>query len=249
MNHTLHGMVSVEIGKLVTLQSKTLDEKREIVITLPESYHGSENRYPVLYILDANFSPFYEKNLFTVQFMRLWQLVPELIIVGVYNTIRDRDMIPVEVPEKEESGEADKFLEFITGELRPRINTEYRTTDYNLIYGGSNAGLFVLYALLNNPEIFNGVISSSPMIGWCEDYIYELAEKSFQTKEYTNRLYMIYGKEDYPQVTDTVPSFTEYLTENAPAGLRWELKYLPDEGHVPYTSIYDGLRFLFPKRS
>ena len=241
-------MVSVKIGELVTLQSKVLDEEREIVITLPESYHGSDNRYPVLYILDANFSPFYEKNLFTVQFMRLWQQVPELIIVGVYNTIRDRDMIPVEVPEKEDSGGAAKFLEYIVDELRPMINTEYRTTDYNLIYGGSNAGLFVLYALLERPDVFNGVVSSSPMIGWCEDYIYELAEKSFQSKEYRNRLYMIYGKDDYQQVTDTVPAFTEYLTEKAPDGLRWELKYLPDEGHVPYTSIYDGLRFLFPRR-
>ncbi len=241
-------MVSVEIGDLVTLQSKVLDERREIVITLPESYHGSENRYPVLYILDANFSPFYEKNLFTVQFMRLWQQVPELIIVGVYNTIRDRDMIPVEVPEKEDSGGANKFLRFITEELRAKINNNYRTTDYNLIYGGSNAGLFVLYALLERPDVFNGVISSSPMIGWCEDYVYERAEHSFKNKEYDNRLYMIYGKDDYPQVTETTPAFTEYLTEKAPEGLRWELKYLPDEGHVPYTSIYDGLRFLFPKR-
>lgn len=242
-------MVSVKLGELETIYSKVLDEKREVIITLPESYIGSENRYPVLYMLDANFTPFFEKNLFTVQFMRLWQMVPEMIIVGVYNTIRDRDMIPVEVPEKEESGKADKFLEFITKELRPMINTEYRTTDYNLIYGGSNAGLFVLYALLNHPEVFTGVISSSPMIGWCEDYIYELAATSFKESKYNNRLYMIYGKEDYPQVTDTVPAFTEYLTENAPEGLRWELKYLPDEGHVPYTSIYDGLRFLFPRRS
>lgn len=242
-------MVSVDIGELRSLHSNTLDERREYVVTLPMSYTGSNNRYPVLYILDANFSPFYEKDLFTIQWMRLLQQVPELIIVGIYNTIRDRDMIPVEVPEKEESGGAEKFLEFITDELRPRINETYRTTDYNLIYGASNAGLFTLYALLRRPDVFNGVISSSPMIGWCEKYIYEQAEESFKTHKYSNKLYMIYGKDDYPQVTDTVPGFTEYLKENAPKDLRWELKYLPEEGHVPYTSIYDGLRFLFPRRS
>ena len=241
-------MVSVDIGELIPVQSHVLDEQRECIVTLPESYYGSENRYPVLYVLDANFSPYFEKDLFTVQCMRLIQLVPELIIVGIYNTIRERDMLPAAVPEKEKSGGSDKFLEFITEELRATINTEYRTTDYNTIYGASNAGLFVLYALLRRPDVFNGVISSSPMIGWCEDYIYELAENSFKNQEYSNRLYMIYGKDDYPQVTDTVPAFTEYLTEKAPEGLRWELKYLPDEGHVPYTSIYDGLRFLFPRR-
>jgi predicted alpha/beta superfamily hydrolase len=242
-------MVSVDIGELVTIQSQVLDEKREYIITLPESYHGSENRYPVLYLLDANFSPFYEKNLFTVQFMRLWQQVPELIIVGIYNTIRDRDMLPVKIMEKEDSGGADKFLKFITDELRPTINSTYRTTDYNIIYGGSNAGLFALYALLKSPDVFANVITSSPMIGWCEDYIYQLADESFKKQHYNNKLYMIYGKDDYNEVTETVPAFAEYLTAKAPDGLSWELKYLPDEGHVPYTSIYDGLRFLFSKRS
>jgi predicted alpha/beta superfamily hydrolase len=241
-------MVSADLGELLEIQSKILDERRQFLIRLPESYVGSVNRYPVLYIMDANFSPYYEKDLFTVQCMRLIQLVPELIIVGVYNTIRDRDMIPIEVPKKEGSGGSDLFLEFIADELRPMINTTYRSTDYNLVYGASNAGLFVLYALLKRPDVFNGVISSSPMIGWCEDYIYEIAEHSFKTNEYNNRLYMIYGKEDYPHVTEKIPAFTEYLTEKAPEGLRWELKYLPDEGHVPYTSIYDGMRFLFPRR-
>ncbi|MCJ7730718.1 alpha/beta hydrolase-fold protein [Candidatus Bathyarchaeota archaeon] len=241
-------MVSVDLGELVQIQSSVLDEKRECLIMLPESYYGSNSRYPVLYILDANFSPYYEKDLFTVQCMRLIQLVPELIIVGIYNTIRDRDRIPVTVPEKEESGGSEKFLAFITEELRPMINTVYRTTDYNLIYGASNAGLFTLYALLQRPDVFNGVISSSPMIGWCEKYIYEQAEESFKTHRYSNKLYMIYGKDDYPQITDTVPDFTEYLKENAPKDLRWELKYLPEEGHVPYTSLYDGLRFLFPRK-
>ena len=241
-------MASVNIGELIQIQSKTLDERREVIITLPESYTGSNNRYPVLYILDANFSPFYEKDLFTIQFMRLLQQVPEMITMGVYNTIRDRDMIPVEVPEKEESGGAERFLEFITEELRPIINNGYRTTDYNLIYGASNAGLFALYALLKHPEVFNGAIASSPMIGWCEDYIYELADQSFKKKTYGNRLYMIYGADDYRQVTETVPEFSDYLRANAPVGLKWDSKYLPDEGHVPYTSIYDGLRYLFPKR-
>ncbi len=242
-------MVTADLGKLIGIQSKVLDERRECLIMLPESYIGSNNRYPVLYILDANFSPYYEKDLFTVQCMRLVQQVPELIIVGVYNTIRDRDMIPVTVPEKEDSGGAEEFLEFITEELQPAINTTYRTTDYNLIYGASNAGLFTIYALLKNPKAFNGVISSSPMIGWCEDTINEIMSESFKNHSYSNRLYIIYGKDDYPEVTDTVPVFTEHLTANAPNGLRWKLKYLPDEGHVPYTSIYDGLRFLFPKRS
>jgi predicted alpha/beta superfamily hydrolase len=181
--------------------------------------------------------------------MRVWEMVPEMIVVGIKNTIRNRDMIPVELEEYPEAGGADNFLEFITEELQPKINKEYRTDGINHIYGGSNAGLFVLYALLNTPDRFKGVISSSPMIGWCEELIHQLAEKSIKENNYDNRLYMIYGKDDFKQVVETMPAFTSLLTENAPDGLRWEMKYLPDEGHVPFTSIYDGLRFLFPKQS
>ena len=41
------------------------------------------------------------------------------------------------------------------------------------MYLGSNAGLFVVYALLERPDAF---IASSPMIGWCGNFIFELAE-------------------------------------------------------------------------
>jgi predicted alpha/beta superfamily hydrolase len=242
-------MVSVKIGESFTIYSKVLDERRECIITLPESYIGSEKRYPVLYILDAEYTPFYEKNLFSYHFMRVWEMVPEMIVVGIKNTIRNRDMIPVELEEYPEAGGADRFLDFITEELQPKINKEYRTNDVNHIYGGSNAGLFVLYALFSMPNRFKGVISSSPMIGWCEDLIHQLAEKSIKENSYNNRLYMIYGKDDFKQVIETMPAFTSYITDNAPDGLRWEMKYLPDEGHVPFTSIYDGLKFLFPKQS
>ncbi|MCW4011784.1 MAG: alpha/beta hydrolase-fold protein [Candidatus Bathyarchaeota archaeon] len=241
-------MVSVKIGESFTIDSKVLDERRECIISLPESYIGSEKKYPVLYILDAEYTPFYEKNLFSFHFMRVWEMVPEMIVVGIKNTIRNRDMIPVKLEDRPEAGGADRFLEFITEELQPTINKEYRTTGSNHIYGGSNAGLFVLYAMLNKPELFSGVISSSPMIGWCEELIHSLAEKSFNEHRYDNRLYMIYGKDDFKQVVETIPAFTDYLMEHAPDGLKWELKYLPDEGHVPFTSIYDGLKFLFPKQ-
>ena len=37
------------------------------------------------------------------------------------------------------------------------------------------------------------------------------------------------------------------LKENAPEGLRYKVKYIQDEGHVPFTSLYDGLGWIFEK--
>ena len=57
----------------------------------------------------------------------------------------------------------------------------------------------------------------------------------------------IYGADDYHQVTGYVPEFTKLLKENAPEGLKYSVKYIEDEGHVPFTSLYDGLNWIFEK--
>ena len=239
-------MESIKIGNKQTIHSETLGETREILVKLPESYHGTENRYPVLYMLDANYTAFLANDLFTVEYMRFVRKVPEFIIVGVYNTDRERDMLPVKIKDRGGGG-ADKFLRFIEKELQPLINENYRTSGYNMLHGASNAGLFGLYALFSNPSLFDNVIAPSPMIGYCPELIHELAMKSFKKHSFSNRLYMIYGAEDYSQVTEYVPKFTEMLKENAPEGLRYKVKSIQDEGHVPFTSLYEGLSWIFEK--
>ena len=237
---------SIKLGAKQIIQSKVLGETREIIVKLPESYHGTENRYPVLYMLDANYTAFLVNDLFTVEYMRFVRKVPEFIIVGVYNTDRERDMLPVKIKDRGGGG-ADKFLRFIEKELQPLINENYRTSGYNMLHGASNAGLFGLYALFSNPSLFDNVIAPSPMIGYCPELIQELALKSFKKHSFSNKLYMTYGAEDYSQVTEYVPKFTEMLKENAPEGLRYKVKSIQDEGHVPFTSLYEGLSWIFEK--
>lgn len=236
-------MESVKLGNRIELQSEILGETREILVRLPDSYHGSDKVYPVLYMLDANYTPFLVNDLFTLEYMMYVQRAPEMIIVGIYNTNRDRDMIPVKIPERD-SGGAEHFLSFIEKELVPTIDSEYRSSGYKLLYGASNAGVFGLYASFKSPNLFDVVISPSPMIGWCPDMIREIASKSFKQK-WSTKLFMIYGKTDYPQVTEHVPWFTAFLKENAPEGLKWDSHLIEAEGHVPFQSLYNGLRWVF----
>ncbi len=239
-------MESIKLGNKQTIHSDALGEKRELLIRLPESYHGTESQYPVLYMLDANYTAFMVNDMFTIEYMRYVRKVPEFIIVGVYNTDRERDMIPVKIKGRGGGG-ANKFLKFIEKELQPVINENYRTSGYNMLYGASNAGLFGLYALFNNPSLFDNVIAPSPMIGYCPELIQKLALKSFKKHSFNNKLYMIYGANDYHQVTVHIPEFTKLLKENAPEGLKYRVKYLEDEGHVPFTSLYNGLNWIFKK--
>lgn len=105
-------MESIKLGNKQTIHSEALGETRELLIRLPESYHGTENRYPVIYMLDTNYTAFLANDMFTIEYMRFVRKVPEFIIVGIYNTDRERDMIPVRIKDRGGGG-ANKFLMFI----------------------------------------------------------------------------------------------------------------------------------------
>ncbi len=69
----------------------------------------------------------------------------------------------------ETAGGADAFLEFITGELKPRIEQRFRIDrTRQLLFGHSFGGLFVLYALFQRPGEFQMYCASSPSI-WVND--------------------------------------------------------------------------------
>jgi hypothetical protein len=168
-----------------------------------------------------------------------------LIVVGILNTVRDRDMIPVKMKDRRHSGGSDKFLDFITQELEPQITKYYRTEPYTILYGGSNAGLFALYAFLEGMPAVDASIAGSPMIGHCRDYIYQRTEALLQKGGRSGGfLYMIYGEDDYPKVVDFAPDYHRFLGTLNPS-FKYEMLKLENEGHVPLSSLSSGLRFVF----
>ncbi len=64
----------------------------------------------------------------------------------------------------------DSFSKFLKEDLIPEIKQNYRTNDYKILFGQSNTGLFVLYSLMSQPDLFNGYVVASPMFGWCPQY-------------------------------------------------------------------------------
>jgi predicted alpha/beta superfamily hydrolase len=112
----------------------------------------------------------------------------------------------------------------------------------------SNSALFAVYALLEKPETFNGIIASSPMIGHCPEYMQKKAE-TFIRKNLAGNLflYMIYGTEDSRRVTEYVPDFQKYLDSHAPKGFASRLEILEGKGHVPASSLARGLQYIFQR--
>lgn len=238
----------VIVGHYQKINSEILGEERNIIISLPSGYDKSDSRYPVLYVLDAAITSRFALCRATASIRAGNGDGPEMIIVGIdTNPHYARDLFPTHVPEwGEDTGGADNFIDFLTDEIMPYIEKNYRTENFNILFGQSNSGLFALYTFLARPESFRAYIVSSPMIGWCTDFILNKAAALLgNAQSLNNYLYIVYGSDDYERVKNTVPSFLDTLTACNIDGFNWDVNKVENGGHVPYTSLYDGLDFIF----
>ena len=91
----------IVIGKIDSVYSTILKEQRKVWVYLPNMKPGMQNpgqRYPVVYLLDGD--GHFESVVGMIQ--QLSQVngntvVPEMIIVGIPNTDRTRDLTPTRI--------------------------------------------------------------------------------------------------------------------------------------------------------
>jgi len=236
--------------KAFKISSAILGERRTVLEYLPAGYRSSGKSYPVLIHLDADPRPStYGPSFYAIaeRMNALGAPIPEMIVLGVTNTDRLRDMIPV----ADESyppapGQAHGFLRFITEELVPHVRTRYRTTDFRILYGRSDSGLFALYALTAAPDAFEAVVASSPSLGRCPTFMAEAVKRLFQERPtLAMRLFIIYGSNEGPSVSARVPELAGLIERGSSENLVLGVRSVPDGGHIPKSSLEDGLRFIF----
>jgi predicted alpha/beta superfamily hydrolase len=101
----------VVIGTVDSVYSKILNEKRALLIHVPNG--SNDERYPVLYILDGE--DHFNSAAGIVQQMA--GVIPDMIVVGITNTVRQRDLTPTQVNGDKVSGGGENFIKFINNEL------------------------------------------------------------------------------------------------------------------------------------
>jgi len=168
------------------------NQTRRIWVYLPPDYFKSNKSYQVIYLTDAQHIFGSETGAhiadgFDWQFdEKLDELYEETgkgtIAVGIefdYThqwdeympwTNNNMDNWLDNVPDSIE-GKGDLFLDFIINDLKPEIDSRYRTfadRDHTAIGGGSRGALFAFYAGLERPDIFSKVMSMSPAVWLAE---------------------------------------------------------------------------------
>ncbi|MFT3738899.1 MAG: alpha/beta hydrolase-fold protein [Breznakibacter sp.] len=255
---------TMTIGERHTLQSSLLNEERTFWIYCPDNYHRTNyatTRYPVVYLLDGERNFLTQVTLQKVLASGLYRYMPEAIVVGIENTVRSRDLTPsksvVEYEGKklhENSGGAKPFLEFLTGELRPHIDSIYRTNGYNLLVGHSFGGLFAMHTLVHHTQSFNAYVAIDPSLWWDNRKIYDEAAKLWpKINAQGVNLYIAMAGDDFKaedklRHSQTIEEFcTRILPQDPENGLRSHWKYYPDEDHgtIFLPATFDALRFIF----
>ena len=236
--------------KVEKFESKVLKEEREVVVQLPKSYaKNPDKKYPVIYRLDgAVYLPIMNAVLESLQSENA---APEVIIVAIENTDRFRDLFPTANEDPYGpvgyGGGGANFLSFITTELIPMVENKYRVHDFRVIAGGSAGGVFGLYALTQNPELFKAVTAYSPAVWWNYGAPAKRTVAFFKSSNQLDHyIYTSIGNEPAPMR----PYYDDMILgmrANQPAGLRWVNDAYAGVRHnlVTAASIFSGYHNLF----
>ena len=234
----------------LTIKSSVLGEDRVILVRTPPGYATSNVKYPVLYMTDGDAHIGHTSS--TIDFLVRNGRISDMIVVGIPNTDRTRDLTPTKAtgPNAAQfptAGGADAFLKFIETELIPEIEKTYRVQPYRILAGHSFGGLFAVHTLITRPELFNSYIAVSPSLQWSDEATLKRAEEFFKTrKELRVTLFTAIGNEPGDIGKDFV-AFKELLSKTKIKGFEWQAEQMLDEDHgsVVLRSHYFGLRKVF----
>lgn len=237
-------LVSV-VHNVHTIQSKVLGENRTIVVRVPAGYVGSTEKFPVAYMLDAH-GPMNSMMAGIIDLEEWAAQMPKMILVGIQNTDRLRDMTPTAATDRPGSGGLAKFTEYLETEVITFVEKNYRTQPYRMIFGHSLSGLAVVDLLVNKPDLFNAYVAASPVLHWDNDYVIKKARTVFEQKRPLKKVLFI-GLGDEPPYLNGFNSFKSLLNDRKPEGLSFELQQFKQDNHasVVMPAYYAGIRKAF----
>jgi predicted alpha/beta superfamily hydrolase len=219
---TAQANVSLLAEKLVM---PGLNRSRQIRIYVPPNYAGSDKRYPVLYMHDA-------QNLFdnATSYAGEWNVDEtmnalskagklDLIVVGIDNGESKR-MTELNPWPNVQFGapEGKEYVEFIVNVVKPLIDKQYRSKPdraNTAIMGSSMGGLISHYAINQYPQVFSKAGIYSPSY-WISTAAIDFISSMPAAKD--ARLYLATGEiEGGSQVPDVQRAYAAILKASHPS--------------------------------
>ncbi len=231
----------IVIGQTYEIQSAEMGEKREYRVLLPKEYESKNKAFPVIYVLDGQ--AYFLSAYSSVIALSGLDAMPEAIVVAISNHDRTSDMTPpdMDIPGVQAKN-ADRFLEFLTKELIPKIDRTYRTLPLRILIGHSHGGIFGLYALTKASETFRWHIVLDPPMHLNQSYLERIIDDHLtQNSQFSSRLVIGWNRYSWSDEN------WKEIQRKPDTGLRaWEID-LDGETHssMYHMGIYKGLKQLF----
>lgn len=254
---------SMPNSEVRSLSSESNNIEYKLYVSLPEDYQDSEEDYPVLYLLDADYSFAIAKNI--VDHLAERDHLQDVIVVGIayagenqYRLNRTRDYTPTNSGElvsfqqiqMEYSGGGPAFSKFIEGELIPFIEENYRVTKSRTLTGHSYGGLFTAWTLLTKPYLFDGYIIISPSLWYDDKLLFRLDEKLSSFPDRDIRVYLTVGEREINENWNMPQDLNEFVESlknlnNQKLHIKKDIGVNETHNSIFPFGLSNGIRFVF----
>lgn len=221
----------------LSVVSQALGERRTVNVYLPPQYVAdAARRFPVLYMPDGGAQEDFPHLSATVDSMIREGALPPVLVVGIANTVRRRDLTPPTNVARDREvapvvGHAPQFRRFVRDELMPEIRRRYRTNDTTAVIGESLAGLWIVDTFFEAPETFGTYVALSPSLWW--DGARRVREAPAWLAAHPGaraRLYLTHA--DEADIAPHVAALAASLRATPVPGLEWTYVPRPDLTHA-----------------
>jgi len=196
-----------------------LNKTRKIWALLPYDYETSNERYPVLYLQDA-------QNLFNEDSpYGNWKIDKKLAVMAEYNigkiiiiAIEHGDQDRIEEYNVGQTklgiGEGKKYIRFITDTLKHFVDENFRTKperEFTGIGGSSMGGLVSIYSGLMYPEVYGKLMIFSPSL-WVVHKLDIFNVPFYEPLD--TRIYLYAGGDESEKMVSHITKFKDILLQN-----------------------------------
>ena len=251
----LEGETEIVIGTSLPLESKVFGESRTISVVLPMGYSERNESFPVLYVVDGGVHQDLLPMAGMAALATLSGQYREFILVGVqtnnrYYELTTESTNAYDLENIPHNGGAKKFRQHLVEEVRPLVESRWRTSGENAIIGESLAGLFIAESFLHAPDSFDHFVAVSPSLWWRDMGLSKEAADILQKDSFPSdpTLYLTIASEGGTMI-EGMERLVKALETHAPENLKWWYQPMPQEDH---STIYNpaalkALRLIFTR--
>ena len=226
------------------IYSNKLNSDREITIQLPRNYDLDDGKtYPLFIVFDGDY--LFEIVSGNIDYMSFWGDIPESIVVGInqiesrYNDTSVLDNI-IFTPISSSAN----FFEFITQELLPYIDENYRTNNFRVAIGHERTANFINFFLIKKTPIMNGYIVVSPkytdnMKAYVSEYLMYSDENIYY--------YLSTSDHDFDSISQDAYNFNQMLDSLDRDNIQYKFQSIEKKSHytLPAYAIPHSIEDMF----